>query len=115
MWSVVVAHLNDINDMQYDALKIPKDSPLRNAHSLYWGLRSNDEGTGRKDGFHALVRQGMIKIISPSRAKGFASDGESVVLSDGQTLRANAVILGTGFASSWSGIFTGGLSIYLYG
>ncbi|KAG6381877.1 FAD/NAD(P)-binding domain-containing protein [Boletus reticuloceps] len=89
-----------------DVLKVPKDSPLRNAHSMFWGIRTNDEGTGRKDGFYALVEQGQIKLAAPNRAEGYASDGKSVMLRDGQTLRANAVILATGFSSSWTGIFT---------
>ena len=107
MWFIVTDHRRDTNNVQLDVLKIPKDSPLQNAHSLFWGIRTNDEGTGRKDGFHALVNQGKIKLSAPVKAKGYASDGESILLCDGQTLRADAVILATGFSSSWTGIFTG--------
>ena len=107
MWVLDTCHRYDINDVQLDALKIPKDSPLRNAHSLFWGIRANDEGSGRKDGFHALVNQGKINLVAPNRAEGYASDGESIMLRDGQTLKANAVVLATGFCSSWTGIFTG--------
>ena len=107
MWFIVTDHRRDTNNVQLDVLKIPKDSPLQNAHSLFWGIRTNDEGTGRKDGFHALVNQGKIKLSAPVKAKGYASDGESILLCDGQTLRADAVILATGFFSSWTGIFTG--------
>ncbi|KAF8551014.1 FAD/NAD(P)-binding domain-containing protein [Imleria badia] len=89
-----------------DVLRIPKDSPMRNTHSMFWYCRINDEGTGRKDGFHALVNQGKIKLVAPAKAKDYASDGESIVLRDGRTLRANAVILATGFSSSWTGIFS---------
>lgn len=107
MWFDVIFHWYDNNDMQLDVLNIPKDSPLRNAHSLFWGIRTNDEGTGRKDGFHALVNQGKLKLVAPARAERYASDGESIMLQNEQTLRADAVILATGFASSWTGIFTG--------
>ena len=95
-------------------LKIPEDSPLRNAHSLFWGNRTNDEGTGRKDGFHTLINQGKIKLVAPARVKGYTLDGESVMLRDGRTLRADAVVLATGFSSSWTGIFTGQLLISSY-
>ncbi|KAI9571710.1 FAD/NAD-P-binding domain-containing protein [Boletus coccyginus] len=90
----------------FDTLNIPKDSPLRNTHSMFWGIRTNDEGTGRKEGFHTLVNQGRIKLVAPTRAEGYASNREFIVLRDGQTLRANAIILATGFSSSWAGIFT---------
>ena len=107
MWFIVGKHRYDTNDPQLDVLKIPKDSPLQNRHSLFWGIRTNDEGTGRKDGFHALVKQGRIKVVAPAKAKGYAPDGGSIVLCDGRTLRADAAILATGFSSSWKGIFTG--------
>ena len=68
-------------------------------------MRTNDEGTGRKDGFHALVNEGKIELVAPARAAGYAADGKSVVLEDGRTVRAGAVVLATGFRSSWNGIF----------
>ena len=68
-------------------------------------MRTNDEGTGRKDGFHALVNAGKIELVAPARAAGYAADGNSVVLEDGRTIRAGAVVLATGFRSSWNGIF----------
>lgn len=104
----------DANDVQFDVLKIPKDSPLRNAHSLFWDIRINDEGTGRENGFHALVNRGKINLVAPNKAEGYASDRESIMLQDGRTLRADAVILATGFSSSWTGIFTRGLLISLH-
>lgn len=88
-------------------LKVPKDSPLRHAHSMFWGIRTNDEGTWRSDGFHALVNEGKIKLVAPNRAIGYASDEKSIVLQNGDLLPADAVILTTGFCSSWKGIFTG--------
>ena len=85
----------------------PGDSPLRNTRSPFWGVHINDEGTGRKDGFHALLSQGQISLVTPNRAQGYGSDGKSIMLRDGRALKANAVILATGFSSSWTGIFTG--------
>ncbi|KAH7883153.1 FAD/NAD-P-binding domain-containing protein [Phlebopus sp. FC_14] len=90
----------------FEVLKIPKDSPLRNAHSLFWGIRTNDEGTGRKDGFHALVNEGKIKLVAPAKAEKYGPDGKSLMLNNGTILRADSVILATGFASSWTSIFT---------
>ncbi|KIJ65798.1 hypothetical protein HYDPIDRAFT_109816 [Hydnomerulius pinastri MD-312] len=90
----------------YVVLKVPRGSPLRNAHSLFWGIRTNDEGTGRKNGFHDLVNQGKIKLVAPTKAEKYANDGESLILRNGETVKANAIILATGFASSWTGILT---------
>ncbi|KAF9499126.1 FAD/NAD(P)-binding domain-containing protein [Pleurotus eryngii] len=97
---------NTITSTSFDALKIAKDSPLRNAHSLFWGIRTNDEGVLRPNGFHSLVADGKIDLVAPARVIGYGEDGKSVTLSDGRTLDAAAVILGTGFTSSWKGLFS---------
>ncbi|KAI6096926.1 FAD/NAD(P)-binding domain-containing protein [Pisolithus croceorrhizus] len=89
----------------YKALNIPQNSPLRNSHSLFWGIRTNDEGTGKKDGFHTLCNEGKIKLAAPARAVKYMGDGESVLLSNGTEIKANAVILATGYTSSWTNIF----------
>jgi dimethylaniline monooxygenase (N-oxide forming) len=39
--------------------------------------------------------------------KSFGADGRSVILSTGQSLPADVVILATGYASSWSRLFDG--------
>lgn len=91
------------------SLAVPSESPLRRTHSLFWGVRTNDEGAGRPDGFHALVNAGMVNLIAPARALHYAPTGEtnaiSVRLTDGRSITANAVILATGFGSSWAKIF----------
>ncbi|KAL0960490.1 hypothetical protein HGRIS_005530 [Hohenbuehelia grisea] len=97
---------NKISSTSLDALKLPKDSPLRNAHDLFWSIRTNDEGVYRENGFHGLVNAGKIDIVSPARATGYGSDGHSVVLDNGQSLQADVIILATGFTSSWKGIFS---------
>ncbi|KAI6115961.1 FAD/NAD(P)-binding domain-containing protein [Pisolithus sp. B1] len=89
----------------YESLNIPQNSPLRNSHSLFWGIRTNEEGTGKKDGFHALCNEGKIKLAAPARAVKYTDDGESVLLSNGTEIKANTVILATGFKSSWTNIF----------
>jgi len=88
-------------------LRVPNNSPLRNTHSLFWGIRSNDEGVRRPTGFHALVNLGKISVEAPVRVESFGSNGRSVVLNNGKVLKANAVILGTGYTSSWKNIFDG--------
>ncbi|KAF8061622.1 FAD/NAD-P-binding domain-containing protein [Lyophyllum atratum] len=80
-----------ITSSSLDVYSIPKDSPLRNAHSLFWGIRTNDEGAYRANSFYGLV--------------SFGSDGRSLILSNGQTLPADVVILATGYTSSWTNIF----------
>ncbi len=84
---------------------MPQDSPLHKTHSLFWGLRTNDEGVGRSDGFHSLVNAGKIHLVAPARASTFGADGRSIELLDGQIIEADAVILATGFSSSWNKIF----------
>ncbi|KAI6046404.1 FAD/NAD(P)-binding domain-containing protein [Pisolithus marmoratus] len=90
----------------YKSLNVPEDSPLRNSYSLFWGIRTNEEGAGKKDGFYALCNEGKIKLAVPARAVKYTDDGESVLLSNGTKVKANAVLLATGFGSSWTNIFT---------
>lgn len=92
---------------EFNAFKVPQDSPLRKTHSLFWGIRSNDEGVGRPNGFHSLVRSGDIQLVAPARVVSYGTDGRSVVLQDGRVLEADLVVLCTGFTSSWKPIFDG--------
>jgi dimethylaniline monooxygenase (N-oxide forming) len=87
------------------SLSIPKNSPLRRTHSLYWGIRLNDEGAGRTNGFYDLVNKGKINLVAPARVVSFGTDQKSVVLNDGRILQTDAIILATGFRSSWDNIF----------
>ncbi|KAJ7471464.1 FAD/NAD-P-binding domain-containing protein [Mycena galericulata] len=88
----------------FRALSIPRDSPLRNVRSLFWTLNVNDEGVPQENRFHALVNKGKIEAISPARVEGFGPDGESIALTDGRTVKADLVLLATGYSSSWAGI-----------
>jgi hypothetical protein len=90
---------------QFYALGIPRDSPLRRTHSLFWNTRTNDEGIPREGSFHGLANAGKISFIAPARVAKFGSDGHSVVLEDGRVLPAAAVILATGYESTWRSIF----------
>ncbi|GLB35449.1 putative pyridine nucleotide-disulphide oxidoreductase [Lyophyllum shimeji] len=94
-----------ITSTSLDVYSLPKESPLRNAHSLFWGIRTNDEGAYRANSFHGLVSSGQIQLAAPARAKGYGSDGRSLILSSGKTLLADVVILATGYKSSWTEIF----------
>ncbi|KAH8112131.1 FAD/NAD-P-binding domain-containing protein [Phellopilus nigrolimitatus] len=84
---------------------IPASSPFRNAHSLFWGIRTNDEGVGSPTGFFSLIKEKKINVLSPSRAAGFAANGKGILLEDGRTVDADAVFLCTGFTSSWNSLF----------
>ncbi|KAI0711021.1 FAD/NAD-P-binding domain-containing protein [Cerioporus squamosus] len=92
-------------DSSFKAAAIPTDSPLRNTVSPYWHIRINDEGIPRPNGFHALAVAGKIRLVSPARLAGFGQDGHSVLLDDGRLLPASAVVLATGYSSSWSAMF----------
>ncbi|ETW75169.1 hypothetical protein HETIRDRAFT_390740 [Heterobasidion irregulare TC 32-1] len=84
---------------------VPKQSPLRNSPSIFWSLRTNDEGVGSPDGFYTLTRQNKIELLAPARAASFGDDGHSVILNTGEVIDAEAVILATGYQSSWKGLF----------
>ncbi|KZO93494.1 FAD/NAD-P-binding domain-containing protein [Calocera viscosa TUFC12733] len=89
----------------FRALGIPSNSPLRRAQDLFWSIRTNDEGVGGRERFHALVNNGKIDLIAPARAVSFGSDGRSIILNDGRVLPADAVIMATGYQSSWTKLF----------
>jgi dimethylaniline monooxygenase (N-oxide forming) len=102
--------LRDIYSLlQLNALSIPEGSPLRLAHSIFWHIRTNDEGPPRENGFHPLVNAGKINIVAPARVTGYGSDGHTVHVNNGQSLEADLVILATGYKSSWNSLFDGTL------
>ncbi|KAI0371491.1 FAD/NAD(P)-binding domain-containing protein [Pilatotrama ljubarskyi] len=90
----------------FDAAKIAPDSPLRNTVLPFWHIRVNDEGVPRLNGFHALASSGKIDVLTATHAVGFGQDGQSVVLEDGRFIPASAVVLATGYQSSWSSLFS---------
>ncbi len=49
----------------------------------------------------------MIELMVPARAVGYADDGKSVWLSNGEKVAADVVILATGWQSSWTGVLDG--------
>ncbi|KAH9854922.1 hypothetical protein C2E23DRAFT_43565 [Lenzites betulinus] len=87
------------------AAGVPADSPLRNTVSPFWHVRFNDDGVPRPDTFYALAVAGKIDVITSARVSHFGEDGKTVVLQDGRSLRASAVVLGTGYKSSWENLF----------
>lgn len=93
--------------IQLEAFGVPPNSPLRRSHSAFWSIRLNDEGVVRDDHFFTLVNTGKIELAAPARATGYAEDGSGIVLHDGVVLPADAVILATGYSSSWEGLFEG--------
>ncbi|KAE9390382.1 FAD/NAD(P)-binding domain-containing protein [Gymnopus androsaceus JB14] len=89
----------------FKSFQIPLESPLRLAQEPFWSLRVNDEVCRRGNSFHVLAMKGQIHIEAPVRAVGFGKDGRSLVLSDGKIIRADAVVLATGYESSWADLF----------
>ena len=93
--------------LQFHVLGVSRSSPLRRTHSLFWNTRTNDEGIPREGSFHALAASGKISLIAPARVEKFGDDGRSVILEGGRVIPAAAVILATGYESTWRSIFDG--------
>ncbi|KAJ4474823.1 FAD/NAD-P-binding domain-containing protein [Lentinula aciculospora] len=96
---------NQIISGSFNAAGVTEDSPLRNTHDAFWGVRINDEGVPQPDGFHKLVKAKKITVIAPARVASYSSDGESVILNNGGKLKGDTVFLATGYTSSWHPIF----------
>lgn len=86
---------------------MPNDSPLRLAPKLFWSTHANNQGSGALGIFYRKVNEGAIDTIAPARVKCFSEDHQAVVLEDGRLVPAEAVILGTGYLSSWNKLFDG--------
>ncbi|PPR00533.1 hypothetical protein CVT24_005507 [Panaeolus cyanescens] len=95
-----------IEESSLDAFDIPQDSPLRTTHKLFWGVRTSDEGKTRLTSFHSLAVAKSIEMIAPARVVGYLNDGESLSISTGRKIKPKAVVLATGYQSSWTDIFT---------
>ncbi|TFY62439.1 hypothetical protein EVJ58_g3861 [Rhodofomes roseus] len=90
---------------EFKTLNVPYDSPLRRAPKLFWSTHANNQGSGALGLFYRLVNEGAIDIIAPARVTSFSEDAQAVVLSDGRLVYADAVVLGTGYVSSWNKLF----------
>ncbi|KAF9523127.1 hypothetical protein CPB83DRAFT_799685 [Crepidotus variabilis] len=93
-----------ISNHSFDTFNIPHGSPLRRTHSLFWNIRTSDEGNFRPDNYFALVQTGAIDVVSGTRAMGYTDDGTSVLLSNGDKIACKVVVLATGYSSSWDKI-----------
>ncbi|KAJ3512117.1 hypothetical protein NLJ89_g3713 [Agrocybe chaxingu] len=95
-----------IQTLAADAFALPLDSPLRSKHNVFWCIRLSDEGVPFAKGFHALADAGKIGLVAPAHVIGYAQDGESIRVDNGTSIKAKAVVLCTGYKSSWESIFT---------
>ncbi|KAJ6620258.1 FAD/NAD-P-binding domain-containing protein [Mycena sp. CBHHK59/15] len=102
---LVHGNWNGMITSSFKAMEIPEDSPLRLTYSPFWNIHTSDEGIPRENGFHSLVNKGKINVIAPARMTGYGDDGHSVLLNNGQSVKADLVILATGYTSSWGDIF----------
>ncbi|KAI0638615.1 FAD/NAD(P)-binding domain-containing protein [Trametes polyzona] len=92
-------------ELSFLSVGVKAGSPLRNTVPPFWSIRLNDEGVPRENAFYGLAVSGKINVITPARVARFGEDGGSVVLEDGRVLRASAIILATGYLSSWDTLF----------
>ena len=53
------------------------------------------------------MRQGKVNVIAPARASSFTPGGSGITLNDGREVEAEAVVLATGYGSSWEKILDG--------
>ncbi|KIY47180.1 FAD/NAD(P)-binding domain-containing protein [Fistulina hepatica ATCC 64428] len=91
--------------VSFSAAGIQKDSPLRYAHSMFWQIRTNDEGNVTSDSFYSFVKAGKIQLIAPTRALRFDEGGLIVREHDKEReVPCDTVVLATGYCSSWKGI-----------
>ncbi|KAI0058583.1 FAD/NAD-P-binding domain-containing protein [Artomyces pyxidatus] len=102
---IVHVFWNFLAGSAFTAIGAAEDSPLRRIHSPFWSIRISDEGVPSPNRFHMLAGSGKIDLVSPARVVSYGHDGKSVVLNDGRMLRADAVVLATGYSSSWASIF----------
>ncbi|KAK0211814.1 FAD/NAD-P-binding domain-containing protein [Armillaria fumosa] len=102
---IVHAVWNLLQQDSYTAFGVPVNSPLRRAHSPFWSVRLNDEGVKHDDSFFSLVNRKKISLVAPARVTGYGFDGRSLTLDSGTLVRADVVILATGYKSSWENIF----------
>ncbi|KDR77612.1 hypothetical protein GALMADRAFT_245759 [Galerina marginata CBS 339.88] len=94
-----------LEESSFAAYDIPANSPLRRTPSLFWGIRTNDEGRAHAGSYYSLVNAGQIEIVAPTRTIAFSDDGRSVLFNNHKAVSAQVVILATGWQSSWSNIF----------
>ncbi|CCM04115.1 uncharacterized protein FIBRA_06275 [Fibroporia radiculosa] len=103
--SIVVGEFgtNVVGRIQFRTLGVPSDSPLRRTPGLLWAIHVNNLGV--HSDFHAEINKGMIDLISPVHAECFADDRQGIILTDGRFVKADAVVLATGYGSSWDKLF----------
>ncbi|KAF5388998.1 hypothetical protein D9757_005121 [Collybiopsis confluens] len=115
-----------LSEYSFKSFKIPHSSPLRLAQDPFWSLRVNDEvrvrvktrvreGENDRKTFHELVNRGSIRVEAPARVLGIGTrkrqdngegeDEQDLTLSNGQAIRPSAIILATGYESSWPDLF----------
>ncbi|KAK0211195.1 FAD/NAD-P-binding domain-containing protein [Desarmillaria ectypa] len=102
---IVHAAWNFLQQDSYNAFDVPANSPLRRGHSPFWSVRLNDEGVKRDNSFFSLVNREKISLIAPAQVTGFDLDGRSLTLNNGSSIRADVVIVATGYKSSWENLF----------
>ncbi|KAI0056612.1 FAD/NAD-P-binding domain-containing protein [Artomyces pyxidatus] len=102
---IVHAFWNLIKGSAFMAVGVAKDSPLRRINSPFWTIHVSDEGVPSENRFHMLANTGKIDLAIPARVETYGGDGKTLILKDGSVLRADAVILATGYSSSWNSIF----------
>ncbi|KAH9922177.1 uncharacterized protein B0H18DRAFT_1121005 [Fomitopsis serialis] len=78
---------------------------LETCSQIVLGTHANNQGSGALGLFYRLVNEGAIDIIAPARVMSFSEEAQAVILNDGRMVRADAVVLGTGYTSSWNKLF----------
>ncbi|THH14463.1 hypothetical protein EW146_g5873 [Bondarzewia mesenterica] len=96
---------NLLEGSSFDAAHVPKDSLLRRNNPVFWGFMIDDFGAVSPTDWVSLVNEGKIELVALARVTGFGENGRSVLLSNGERIEADAIVLGTGYRSSWDKIF----------
>ncbi|EAU80914.1 hypothetical protein CC1G_03090 [Coprinopsis cinerea okayama7 len=97
----------------FKTYNFPPDHPLSlHSHNVFWGNRTGDEGVRSDKTFQSHVLSGRIQCIVPGYVLGFRrgeakeqeSAGSYLLLDSGDKLYPSAVIVATGYKSSWEDI-----------
>ncbi|KAF8582444.1 hypothetical protein K439DRAFT_1351193, partial [Ramaria rubella] len=68
-WNLLAEGSVSQTHLIYNSSKLPKDAPLCNTSSVFWGVCLNDEGVVWLNSFNSLVNAGEIQVVTVATSK----------------------------------------------